>query len=206
MNTLKKIFIGVSAPILFLLLIIFVVEIKTNQVLNDYSMLPSKPIVVDKVVLGRRDRGFHRGLYIAYRLEFRHGISKAFRRGAIELVCTNAGEILLVMKDYKYDYQKFDEAYLFITFRIEEDRAKGEVKINKMNFVSRDYFDTLVSDPLTHEEMIAILEALRQRASNTLESQTNRIGLGTMDGGNGFIGNAKTSNVEILFEKCKQYQ
>ena len=110
------------------------------------------------------------------------------------------------MKDYKYDYQKFDEAYLFITFRIEEDRAKGEVKINKMNFVSRDYFDTLVSDPLTHEEMIAILEALRQRASNTLESQTNRIGLGTMDGGNGFIGNAKTSNVEILFEKCKQYQ
>lgn len=206
MNTINKIFIGVSAPILFLFLIILAVEIKTNQVLNDYSMLPSKPIVVDKVVLGRRDRGFHRGLDNAYYLEFKEGISKAFRRGAIELVCTNTGEILLVMKDYKPHYQKFDEASLYITYRIEDDGAKGKVKINKMNFVSIDYFDTLVSDPLTNEEMMAILEALKQRASNTVKYKTNRIGLGTMDGGNGFSGNAKTSDVEILFEKCKQYQ
>ena len=75
-----------------------------------------------------------------------------------------------------------------------------------MNFVSIDYFDTLVSDPLTNKEMIAILEALKQRASNTVKYKTNRIGLGTMDGGNGFSGNAKTSDVEILFEQCKQYQ
>ena len=196
MNNLKKILIYISIPILSRLLIILLVEIRTNIALNDYSMLPSKPIVVDKVVLGRRDRGFHKGLLYAYYLEFGEGILKAFRRGAIELVCTSTGNIKLVMKDFKPYYKSSDDASLSISFRIENGVKKGNVHINEMRFGSSGYFDSFASAPLTDREIADLLEALKQRKSN-------RVGLSTMDGGNGFSGNAKLSDVEMLINRCK---
>ncbi|MGL5877197.1 MAG: hypothetical protein ACRC2V_05380, partial [Xenococcaceae cyanobacterium] len=68
MNILKKIFLYISAAIGSLLLIVLVVEIRTNIALNDYSMLPHGITVVDKVVLGRRERSFSGGLLHAYNL------------------------------------------------------------------------------------------------------------------------------------------
>ncbi|MGL5806510.1 MAG: hypothetical protein ACRC11_13910, partial [Xenococcaceae cyanobacterium] len=68
MNILKKIFLYISAAIGSLLLIVLVVEIRTNIALNDYSMLPDGVKVVDKVVLGRRERTLSQGLEHAYNL------------------------------------------------------------------------------------------------------------------------------------------
>ena len=98
MNNLKKIFLYISIPILSLLLIIFLVEIMTTKALNDYSMLPPGVKVVDKVILGRRERTLSDGLIRAYYREFDDGILRAFRRNAIGLVCTNQGDVLLVLK------------------------------------------------------------------------------------------------------------
>lgn len=197
MINFKKVFIYILISILSLLLIILLVEIRTSIALNDYSMLPHGVKIVDKVVLGRRNRTLSEGLGKAYYLEFRHGIDKAFRRGAIELVCTNGGNILLVMKDYKKYIEEADEAFLFISFRVENSIFKGEVKINRIEFLSREYFDTFVSIPLSETENVSVLKALKQRKSSN-------IGLSTFDGGNAFIGNAKVSDVEMLINKCQK--
>lgn len=201
MNNLKKIFLYISIPTLLLLLIILLVEIRTNIALNDYSMLPSKPKVVDKVVLGRRDRGFHQGLYHAYRLEFGEGILRAFRRGSIELVCTETGNVKLIMRDFKPQYELSDDAFFHTSFSIENGVAKGEAYIEEMRFGSAGYFDSFESKPLNEIEIKAILKALTERTPGD-----DHIGLSTMDGGNGFRGNAKLSDVEMLVDRCKQDQ
>jgi hypothetical protein len=133
MNKLKKIFLYISISILSILLIILLVEIRTNIALNDYSMLPSGVKVVDKVVLGRRNRGIFEGL------------DKAFRRGAIEFFCTNKSDVLLIMKDYKFGGGT-GEATFYTSFRIEDGVAKGEAKINQMKFLLykvKDLKDTI---------------------------------------------------------------
>jgi hypothetical protein len=185
MNNLKKIFLYISASILLLLLIIFVVEIRTTIALNDYSMLPDGVKVVDKVVLGRRNRGIFEGL------------DKAFRRGAIELVCTNQGNILLLMKDYILHFSIYKEAIFYTSFRIENGVKKGRSEINQMEFLSSKYFDTLVSTPLSEREIASILQALKERNSN-------RISLGLFDSGYAFTGNAKISDVEMLINQCQK--
>lgn len=201
MNKLKKIFPYFSIPILSLLLIIFLVEIRTNIALNDYSMLPSKPKVVDKVVLGRRDRGFHQGLSYAYYLEFGEGILRAFRRGSIELVCTETGNIKLIMRAFKPRTETTDDASFFTSFRIENGVAKGEALIEEIRTGSSGYFDNFESKPLNEIEIKALLKALAERTPGD-----DSIGLSTMDGGNGFRGNAKLSDVEMLVDRCKQDQ
>jgi hypothetical protein len=197
MNDFKKIFLYLSAAIGSLLLIVLVVEIRTNIALNDYSMLPEGVKVVDKVVLGRRERTLSKGLGRAYDLEFENGIFRAFRRGAIELVCTNQNFILLIMKDRKPHGGGADTATLSISGDMENGIFKGETEIKRMEFLSNEYFDTLASDPLSDTEIASILQALKDRKSNN-------IGLSIFDGGNGFIGNAKLSDVEMLITQCKK--
>jgi hypothetical protein len=199
MNNQKKIFLCISIPILLLLLIILLVEIRTSIALNDYSLLPSKPKVIDKIVLGRRDRGFHQGLYHAYRLEFGEGILRAFRRGSIELVCTEIGNVKLIMRAFKPRTETTDEAYFHTSFRIENGVAKGEAHIEEMRSGSAGYFDNFESKPLNDIEIKAILKALAERTPGD-----DHIGLSTMDGGNGFRGNAKLSDVKILIDRCKK--
>lgn len=185
MNNSKTIFIYIFAPILSLLLIILLVEIRTTKALNDYSMLPSGVKVVDKVILGRRNRGIYEGL------------DQAFRRGAIELVCTNQGNILLLMKDYVRHLSIYKEATFYTSFRIENGVKKGQANINQMNFLSSKYFDTFASDSLSKIEVGSILQALKERSSN-------EIGLSFSESANAFVGNAKLSDVEMLINQCQK--
>ncbi|MGL5875794.1 MAG: hypothetical protein ACRC2R_26110 [Xenococcaceae cyanobacterium] len=200
-NRLLSILYLISPLLLFALSvqqIIISVEKETDIALNDYSMLPRGVTVVDKVVLGRRKRSFSDGLYIAYYREFQHGIDKAFRRGAIELVCTNRGNILLVMKGYKADYVgpgESDNASLFINVFADNKVTVKEVKIKQVSFLSRKYFDTLVSAPLSQQEITSILKVLKN-------GTITYIGFSTMDGGNAFAGNVQVSEVKKIIDNC----
>jgi hypothetical protein len=161
-------------------------------------MLLDRVKIVNKVILGRRERTLSQGLEHAYNLEFSDGIDKAFRRGAIELVCTKKGDILLIMKGYKGGGHSVgpglsDRASLLI----DSSLTGGWIDIKRITFLSREYFDTLVSNPLSKQEITSILKALKKRKSTS-------IGFSTMDGGNAFAGNAKISDVKMLIDRCQK--
>lgn len=173
------------------------VEYRTNKALKDYSMLPNNVKVIDKVILGR---SYPRFRYLNSK-HIDYPISKLFRSGTIELVCTNQKKILLVMKEYinKYLEPKVsDDAYLFISSRIENGVfKKGEVKIQKITFLSRKYFDTIASDPLSTIEIRSIINALKERKNSSID-------LYTFEEGNYFYGNTEVSKVKTFVNKCKQ--
>jgi hypothetical protein len=207
MNNFQKRLLSILyliSPLLLFVLsvqqIILSVDKETDIALNDYSMLPRGVTVVDKVVLGRRKRTLAEGLELAHYREFQHGIDKAFRRGAIELVCTNRGSILLVMKDYKADDvgpSMSDKASLFIDIFVDNNLTTKQIEIKQVTFVDKKYFDTLVSAPLSKQEIISILKVLK-------DGTITHIGFSTMDGGNAFAGNAKISDVKMLIDRCQK--
>ena len=174
----------------------FLVEYRTNQALKDYSMLPNDVEVIDKVILGRSYPGFR--YLLSEHMDY--GINKLFRSGAIELVCTNQKDILLVVKDFMHKYIRAgasDKAVLHISFRFEDGLKKGVVKIPQINFLSEKYFDTLASNPLSELEIDSIIKALEERTFD-------RISFSTLEGGNSFYGDTEVSKVKMLVARCQQ--
>ena len=186
MNYLKKIALCIFTLSTLIVMIFLYVEIKTNRALKDYSMLPDEQTVVDKAVLGR---GSTRIL-----VRLRNGL----KRGALELICTNKGNIYLLMKD-DVRYLTFDKgATLFTDFRVENGVKKGEAEIEEMDQVSSGYFDTMLSRPLSEKETSEIIQALKEQ----INSKT--ISLGLDDGSYGFIDRANISDVIELIEQCNK--
>jgi hypothetical protein len=195
MNNLKKILLCVSIPLLSLLLIILLVEIRTQIALNDYSMLPDGVKVVDKVVLGRRKRSFSsEELELGFYREFDNGIDKAFRRDAIELLCTNRGNILLVLKLLNFRGLVIDDRPFL---QIHDGSLRGgKVPIKNINYLDSGYFHTIVSDPLSEREITSIIKALEK-------SNFTTISFYAMEGGNLFTNEAKVSKVKKLIDRCQ---
>ena len=169
-------------------LIFIYVEIKTNQALRDYSMLPDAQQVIDRAVLGRKTTR------ILVRL--RNGL----KRGVLELICTNKGNVYLLMKD-DVRYLTFDKgATLSTGLRIENGVHKGTADIEEMDQVSSGYFDTMLSKPLSEKETTGIIQALKERRNS------KNIGLGLDDGSYGFTDRANISDVTRLINQCKSTQ
>ena len=185
MNHLKK--IALSVIILFVLLsaIFLYVETKTNRALSDYSMLPDAQKVVDKSVLGRGPTN------ILIRLLYR------LKPSALELICTNKGNIYLLMKDDVRYITIYKKASLFTDYRVENGVHKGTADIEEMDWVSSGYFDTMLSRPLSEKETTGIIQALKERRNS------KNIGLGLDDGSYGFIDRANVSDVTRLINRCK---
>jgi hypothetical protein len=193
MNHLKKIFFAISAFTLLLSLIVFVVENRTNKALNDYSMLPDGVKVVDKVVLGRRPRTLSNGLMSTYHDEFQNGILKAFRRDAIELLCTNRGEVLLVLKISNFKGTIIDDRpRLWIRDGGVHD---SPVPIKNINYLGDGYFHTVVSDLLSKTETTGIIKALEK-------SNFTKLSFEAMDGSRLFTNDVKVFEVKKLVNNC----
>lgn len=163
-NLFYRIFKYGSITILLVIIASFItiksiVEYRTNEALQDYSMLPDGIEVFDKVVLGRSYFSFMH--LFSKNMDF--GIDKLFRNGAIELVCTNQNYILLIMKEFKHSRVasgRTEKGYLYIDFRMENSRPIGETIIEEVTFLSKEYFDTLSSSPLSDSELNSIVKAL----------------------------------------------
>jgi hypothetical protein len=196
MNYLKKIFFAISASTLLVSLIILVVEIRTNKALNDYSMLPDGVRVVDKVVLGRRPRTLSNGLIRAYQDELLYGILRAFRRDAIELICTNKSEVLLGLKIHIPIGRGpvIDDHPDLI---IEDGNLRGgEVPIKNIEVFYSDYFDTVVSNPLSKTETTGIIKALEKSNFTTIRFDA-------MDSSRLFTNHVKVFEVKELVNNCQ---
>ncbi|MEM8718736.1 MAG: hypothetical protein AAGE84_05440 [Cyanobacteria bacterium P01_G01_bin.39] len=168
-------------------------EKKTEQALKDYSMLPDGVKVVDKAILGRRERTFSKGLRRAYLNEFGDGILRAFRRGAISLICTNQNNVLLIVQDYK---PEGDIGKGFFRGSSINASKHGETEIHNMTYLSRGYFDTYVSDPLTEDEITSILEIL-------YIEEISRIYISAFDGGATFASEFNLLKVKELVNNCQ---
>ena len=188
MNHLKKIFLSVLAFFVLLSAIFLYVEIKTNRALKDYSMLPDAQKVVDKSVLGREPTN------ILIRLLYR------LKPGVLELICTNKGNIYLLMKDDVRYTSIYDGATLYTNFRMENGVKKGRAEIAEMDWVSSGYFDTMLSRPLSEKEITSIIRALIEG------NNFNGISLSLKESAYGFANRAKLSNVTRLINQCKSTQ
>ena len=161
-------------------------------------MLPDGVKVVDKAILGRRERTLSKGLRQAYIREFGDGIFRAFRRGAISLVCTNKDNVLLIVQDYKPTRHGKASGVgegLFNGRNLTASQG-GETNIFNMTYLSRGYFDVYVSDPLSQQEITSILEILRTK-------DIFYIGLVVFDGGDRFTSEFNLSKVERLVNNCQ---
>ena len=195
MSKLQKIFVATPLLLATALTIYVLVcrhkfqeaKIKTEQALNDYSMLPDFQTVVSKVELGRREEKPFGG--------FDYTLTK----GVLDIVCTNKSNIFLVMKDdddYKFKYLTIIKgASFFSSFRMEKKIPKGEARIKKMDFVDSSYLNTMVSNPLSTQETAAIIKALEERNSE-------KIGIGLDNTGFRFYGNANIVDVKRLISQC----
>ena len=188
MNDLKKIALSICALFTLLAAIFFYVETQTNKALRDYSILPDAQQVVDRAVLGRKSTR------ILVRL--RNGL----KRGALELICTNKGNIYLLMKDDVRYLTIYKRVTLFTDYRVENGVHKGDADIEQMDQVSSGYFDTMLSRPLSEKETTEIIQALKERR----DSKT--ISLGLDDGSYGFIDRVNLSDVTRLIDQCKSTQ
>ncbi|MEM8718738.1 MAG: hypothetical protein AAGE84_05450 [Cyanobacteria bacterium P01_G01_bin.39] len=198
MKYIKIIFISTFSFLFTLVLIFLVVEKKTEQALKDYSMLPDGVEVVDKAILGRRERTLSKGLRRAYLNEFGDGILRAFRRGAISLVCTNQNNILLIVQDYKPTRHGKAGGLGKGFFRGSSINASkhGETEISNMTYLYRGYFDIYVSDSLSKQEITSIVEIL------TISSIVH-IAIIAFDGGDAFAPKFNLSEVEELINSCQ---
>jgi hypothetical protein len=196
MNNLKKIFLCLSASALLLSLIILIVEIRTNKALNDYSMLSNGVKVVDKAILGRRERTLANGLISAYHDELQDGILRAFRRNSIELVCTNRDEVLLVLKIHIPIGRGpiiDDKPFL----RISDGSLRGgKVFIRNIEVFYSNYFDAVTSEPLSKPKTTSIIQALEK-------SNFTTISFYAMDGSRLFTNDAEVSEIKELIDNCQ---
>lgn len=209
MNYRKILFFSIFTSVLFALSIFIwfvLVEKKTEEALKDYSMLPDGVEVVDKAILGRRERTLSKGLRRAYILEFGdgeffgNGIYRGFRRGAISLVCTNQNNVLLIVQDFKQTRHGKAGGFAgegFFSGRNFNGSKRQETEISNMTYLYRGYFDVYVSDPLSPQEINSILETMR------IESLVH-IGINFYDGGDAFTPEFNLSRIEQLINNCQE--
>ena len=188
MNYLKKAALCIFTLSTLIVMIFLYVEIKTNRALKDYSMLPDEQILVDKAVLGRGVTN------ILIRLLYR------LKPGVLELICTNKGNIYLLMKDDVRYVTFYKDATLFTDYRLENGVHKGEAEIAEMDWVSSGYFDTMLSRPLSEKETTGIIQALKERRDSKYVS------LSLKESAYGFIDHANISDVIRLINRCKSTQ
>ncbi|MGL5079537.1 MAG: hypothetical protein ACRDBG_27375, partial [Waterburya sp.] len=125
---------------------------------------------------------------------FRNGILKAFRRDAIELVCTNRGEVLLVLKISNFRGTIIDDKPFL---RISDGSLRGgKVPIKNINYLGSGYFYTVTSEPLSRQETTEIIKALEK-------SNFTTISFYAMDGSKLFTNEAKVSEVKKLVNNCQ---
>lgn len=198
MKYLKNLFFLIFSPILFLFLLFAYVETQTNKALKDYSMLPNGVEVVNKVILGRRERTLSKGLRRAYILEFGSGNKGIFRRGAISLICTNEKNVVLFVQDYKPTRHGKAGGVGKGLFTGSNTTASkyGKVDISNMRYLYRGYFDIYFSDPLSKREIKSMLEILEME-------NISRIGINAFDGGDVFSRNFAFSDVKQLTDNCQ---
>jgi len=150
---------------------------KTEKALNNYSMLPDDLKITDKAILGR-------------------GNNK-LRPGAVSLICTNRKNISLFIQDSRTRKEegpggsgtgKF-EAYN------SSNRQGSKVDISNMTPLSRGYFYTYMSDPLSDKEVTAIVKILE------IEGLSG-INIYTFDGNDNFNSKFNISKVKKLINNC----
>jgi len=179
-------------------ILFILIEIKNNKALKDYSMLPDGIKVTDKALLGRRERTLSKGLRQAYIQEFGDGVTRAFRRGAISLICTNQNNVLLLVQAYRPTRHGTAAGIGEGVFKGSSIPAskRGKTKISNMTYLSRGYFDVYVSDPLSEQETASILEILKIEG-------IARIKILAFDGGNVFTAEYNLPEVEQLINSCQ---
>ncbi|MEM8718739.1 MAG: hypothetical protein AAGE84_05455 [Cyanobacteria bacterium P01_G01_bin.39] len=173
-------------------------EKKTEQALKDYSMLPDGVEVVDKAILGRRERTLSKGLHEAYLLESKINNKGIFRRGAISLICTDKNNVLLLVQDYRPTRNGKAAGIgevLFEGSSISYSNLK-KTKISHMIYLYRGYFDVYVSDPLSKAEIFSILEILNIKDIAWL-------GIYAFDQGNNFTAEFNLPKVKQLIDNCQ---
>ena len=154
-------------------------------------MLPNNQKVVNKVELGKRNKKLFWGL------------NYEIKNSVLEIICTDKGNILIVLKsDIKENFYYMTankSASFYASFRMENMIKKGKAKIREMNSIGDKgtYLNTMVSSSLSKQETNSIIKALEERNSD------RDIGLGFSETGFGFKGNAKTSDVKNLVSKCR---
>lgn len=195
MNYRKVISISIFSSVLFALFIFIwfvLVEKKTEEALRNYSMLPDGVEVVDKAILGRRERTLSKGLRQAYIRESRVNNKGIFRRGAISLICTNQNKLRLLVQDYRPEGDIGEGLFKGSSFPASN---RGETKISKMTYLYSGYFDVYISDPLSKEEISSILEILNIKDIAWL-------GIYAFDGGNTFTAEFNLPQVKQLIHNC----
>jgi hypothetical protein len=134
------------------------------------------------------------GLMSAYHDELENGISRAFRRDAIELVCTNKSEVLLVLKISNFRGTIIDDRpRLWIRDGSVND---SPVPIKNINYLGDGYFYTVVSDPLSKTETTGIIKALEK-------SNFTKMSFEAMDGSRLFTNNVQIYEVKELIDNCQ---
>lgn len=198
MNNLKKLFIITPVILVFIFVVYILIcrniykklEYQYTQQFNDYSVLPNNQRVAKKVELGKSNKKLFWGL------------DYEIKNGALEIVCTDRGNVLLVLKsdlNENFNYMTANKsASFYASFRMENMIPKGEAKIREMNFIDDGtYLNTMASSSLSKQEADSIIKALEER------NLDRDIGLGFSETGFGFKGNAKTSDVKRLVSECK---
>lgn len=198
MNFLKFFSISVLSFIILIIFVFFAVEKKTEQALKDYSMLPDGVKVVDKAILGRRERTLSKGLRQAYIRESRVNNKGIFRRGAISLICTNQNNIQLLVQDYRPTRHGNAAGIGEVLFEGRNDSSSNlkETKISNMTYLYRGYFDVYVSDQLSKTEISSILEILNIKDIAWL-------GIYAFDQGNIFTAGFDVLEVKQLIDNCQ---
>lgn len=198
MKYLKILSVSIFGFVLVVIFMFVLVEKNTKRALDDYSMLPDGIKVVDKAILGRRERTLSKGLRQAYLRESKINNKGIFRRGAISLICTNQNDVLLLVQHYRPT--RHGEAGgigegLFEGSSVSYSNLK-ETKISNMTYLYRGYFDVYVSDPLSKEEISSILEILNIKDIAWL-------GISAFDGGNVFTAKFDFPEVKQLISNCQ---
>ena len=192
MNKLQKIFVATPLLLATALTIYVLVcrqkyqeeKTKYERALNKYSMLPDTSKIVDKVELGSGNKKLYWGLN--YRV----------KDSALELICNDKGNVLLVMKEKITQLTiDDDDATLYTSFRVENGEKKGKTEIEKVSFLSTKHLGTMVSSPLSHREMANLIKAWS-------ESKSNNISIALSDRAYPFIKRANLQEVKHLITKC----
>ena len=177
-------------------------DIKNNQAWNDYSMLPNNQKLVERVILGRESKDItirlRRLLYYP-----REGL----KRGSLELLCTNKGNIYLLMRVFDTRYLTYDpSATLSANYGIEDGEIKGgRAEIRKLAVIDGGYLADLLSNPLSKKEINLVVKALKDGEKANIDN-SNGISIGIGETVYGFTNRTNISDVNRVINQCKSIQ
>lgn len=199
---LKYTVIGIGFISIAIAALIIKFDFENERAWNDYSMLPKNQTMVDRAILGRNSKD------ITIRLRrLLHDPREGLKRGSLELLCTNKGNIYLLMRVYDTSYLTYNpSATLFTDFRIEDGIRKGSADIRKLDNATRgQYFSNLLSNPLSEEEINSVLQALKEGKKSSTDD-SNYISIGIGDTSYGFTNRTNISDVIRVINGCQSIQ